>query len=340
MGSFNTACMVSQQVIVPGVEVFILPIHQQATYRPVELVKNGKEISQYGFAHTTCYPTAFWGYSGPIIRGKYDDYGRFDLIDTPDNTINLVSFFNHLIADSYNTKQGENEYHDHAFDIHSIYNPKQTYSFAELETIWTSVWDVAQENRIFVRNYNDQPRNLQFAVIHHAAADYLINFVSKFTSYRAESYEQKVYFTKYITEQLAKVILIFKKKKELGDIFSFFASQLASLSNYGIGDQEGAHISSRYDNWNPIMDVIENFTANNPDTEEPSTELIDELFELFKTQIQHRYIHVGLDHLNIKLSPMIYASQDYDNSSGKAYAKMIRTVSSQVVKEIKANNDY
>lgn len=55
MGSFNTACMVSQQVIVPGAEALILPIHQQATYNPVELVKDGEETSHYGFAHTTCY---------------------------------------------------------------------------------------------------------------------------------------------------------------------------------------------------------------------------------------------------------------------------------------------
>lgn len=45
--------------------------------------------------------------------------------------------------------------------------------------------------------------------------------------------------------------------------------------------------------------------------------------------------YIGLGHLNIKLSPMIYASQDYDNSAGKQYAKMIKTVNVQVVKEIK-----
>ena len=97
MGSFNTSCMVSQQVIVPGAETIILPIQQQATYEPVEISKDGKEMSQFGFAHTTCYPTAFWGYAGPMIRGTYDDYGRFNIDDTVENKINLISFFNELI---------------------------------------------------------------------------------------------------------------------------------------------------------------------------------------------------------------------------------------------------
>lgn len=338
MGSFNTSCMVSQQVIIPGMEAFILPIQQQATYSPVELVKGGIETSQYGFAHTSCYPTAFWGYSGPIIRGKYEDYGLFKLIETDDNSNNLVSFFDHLIADSYNTKQGENEYHDHAFDIHSIYNPKQNYSFAELETIWDSLWEVSQENRLFVCDYNNQPRNLQFAVIHHAAADYLINTVNSFKNYEGKSYEQKSYFDSYIRNKLEKAVHIFSNKEKHIDSFYFFTSQLTELYDYRIGEQEGSYISNYYINENNVIDLIEDFVSKNPGNNNFSTELIDKLFEHFKTQIQHRYLHVGLNNLNIKLSPMIYASQDYDNTAGKAYAKMIRTVSAQVVKETKEND--
>lgn len=340
MGSFNTSCMVSQQVIVPGAETIILPIQQQATYNPVEISKDGKEMSQYGFAHTTCYPTAFWGYAGPMIRGTYDDYGRFNLDNTPENNVNLNAFFNTLIETAFNSKQGDNEYHDHAFDIHSLYDTKKEYSFAELEGIWEKVWDVAQENRVFVSNYQGEPRNLQFAVIHRAAADYLIDSVGKLTNYSGQSYEQKSYFKNYIQSQLTRMLEVFKDKKKVSDTFTFFASQMTSLSNYRIGEQEGAYISQYYDNFSSVMDAIEAFSEKNPNTTELPEELIDTLFEIFEPQIQHRYLHVGLDHLNIKLSPMVYASQDYDNDMGKSFAKMIRSVSSQVNKEIKANRDW
>lgn len=332
--------MVSQQVIVPGAEVVILPIHQQATYHPVEISKDGKELSQYGFAHTTCYPTAFWGYAGPMVRGKYDDYGRFEIFDTEQNRVNMLSFFNYLLTDSFVTKQGENEYHDHAFDMKSIFDTTKEFSFEELVKIWDSVWEVAQENRIFIADYDNVPRNLQFAVIHHSAAAYLIESVNTSSSYDNNSYEQKTYFKKYIQGQLDRMIKIFENKKELGDTFSFFASQMASLSNYRIGEQEGCYISRFYDNWDPIMDAFNDFKENNKDISKLSDELIDVLFEHFKPQLDHRYLHVGLDYLNIKLSPMIYASQDYDNSTGKSFAKMVRSVSADINKEIKANRDW
>lgn len=336
MGSFNTSCMVSQQTIVPGAHAVILPISQQATYNPVELVKNGKELSQYGFAHTSCYPTAFWGYAGPMIRGEYDDYGRFELFDTPENQNNLVSFFNTLLKDAFTTKQGENQYHDHAFDIHAIYDSKKEYSFEELVAIWEKVWDVSQENRLFASDYKGHPRNLQFGVVHQAAADHLINSVEKSKSYSGQSYEQKTYFADYVQNYFKRTIEILDSMPEMnGNKMTFFAIQLASLSNYRLGEQEGCYLSHHYDSYKEVIEIIK--AADITGQELPS-ETVDALFEVFEAQIQHRYLHVGLDSFNIKLSPMVYASQDYDNSMGKSFAKMIKTVSAQVNKQIKDND--
>ena len=36
---------------------------------------------------------------------------------------------------------------------------------------------------------------------------------------------------------------------------------------------------------------------------------------------------------------MVYASQDYDNETGKAYASMVQAVSREVLREIKVNRD-
>lgn len=41
---------------------------------------------------------------------------------------------------------------------------------------------------------------------------------------------------------------------------------------------------------------------------------------------------------NIKLSPIVYASQEYDNSMGKKFTRMIKAVSAQVNKQIKEND--
>lgn len=336
MGSFNTSCMVSQQTIVPGSHVVILPISQQATYNPVELIKDGKETSQYGFANTTCYPTAFWGYAGPMIRGQYDDYGCFELFETPENKNNLITFFEQLLTDAFTTKQGNNEYHDHPFDIHSLYERKKQYSFVELVAIWDKVWDVSQENRLFVCDYQENPRNLQFAVIHQAAADYLINYVDGLKSYNGQSYEQKSYFADYLKRYFNKKLAAIEKMQDNENYdYTFFATQISSLNSYRLGEQEGCYISHHYDNYEDVIKIIESVKITG---EELPSETVEALFEISKSQIKHRYLQVGLDSFNIKLSPMVYASQDYDNSIGKGYTKMIKTVSAQVNKQIK-NND-
>lgn len=340
MGSFNTFCMVSHQVITPGAKVVLLPIEQQSTYRPVEISKNGEKQSQYGFAHTTCYPTAFWGYSGPMIRAQYDDYGRFKIEKTSANEANMLSFFCHLLRDSFKTQQGENKSHDHAFDMKQLFDEKKSYSFKELENIWDDVWKVMQENRLFVANYQGEPRNLQCAVIHQAAAEHLIERVNSSISHNGQSYEKKAYFTRYVQGYLTRLVERFKdKNKPFEDMFLFFSTQIASLSSYGVGEQENCHLSHHYNNWNAIMDTLESFMKDNPDARELSEDVIHTLFEHFQPQIEHRYLHTALDWFDLKLSPMIYASQDYDNRIGKDYAKLVKTISERVNKEIKANRD-
>lgn len=330
------SCMVSQQVITPNAQVVILPIVQQATYNPVVIAKEGKETSQYGVAHSTCYPTAFWGYSGPIVRGVYDDYGCFKLDDTNENKFNLVMFFKYLMSKAFETKKGENPYHEHGFNIHTIFDSKKEYCFEELVTIWNCVWEVAQENRLFVNDHG-HPRNLTFTVMHRAAADYLINSVNASVSYDGQSYEQKTYFTNYVRNEFKRTVKVFKDKKELSDIYSFYIMQLANFSNYGIGDQEGCYLGQHYDNFNEVMDIMETYSPK--DGEEIPNELIDKIFKVFKSQIDHRYIHRGLDNFNVKLAPMASASQDYDNTIGQNYMKMIKAISSKVTKETKKNYD-
>lgn len=335
MGSFNTSCMVSQQIIVPGTEVIILPIHQQATYDAVELVKDDKQVSSYGMSHSSCYPTAFWGYAGPMIAGTYNDYGCFLLDDTEENISNLLYFFQELQKSVFETKQGENPYHDHGIKMDEIYNHKATYTFDQLVEIWDKIFEVAQENRLFIES-SGVPRNLNFAVIHHITAKYLIDTVNNMKSYSGQSYEQKSYFNDYINHDVKRMMEIFGDKKESGDIFSFFTAQLGSLSNYALGSNEGTYLSQYYNSFNEVMDIMEPYTSSNI-LKEVTQESIDQLFEVFKSQLNHRHLHMGLVHYNIKLSPMVSASQDYDNTTGKDYAKMIRAVSSQINKEIKEN---
>lgn len=333
MGSFNTTCMVTQQTIVPGADVIILPIHQQTSYQAFELLKDNKEISQFGLSRNNCYPTSSWGYAGPMFTGQYDDFGRFELSDSVENHTHLISFFNHLLSSSYSTKPDENDRYV-AFDMASLYTSKKEYSFSELHTIWNRLFEVTQDNRLFISVQN-HPVNLQFAVIHRAAADYLIEYVAQQKSRQDISYEQKTYFKNYIQKRTEHLIKVFAEKKVFNEILDFFSFEIISLSGFCFGEQEDCTISSHYDIGKLIRIEFEDFMAKNEGATCFSDTLIDNLFNLFKTQIDHRYLHTGLDYFNIRLSPMVFSPQDYDNSLGKNYAKMIRSVSSQINKDIK-----
>jgi hypothetical protein len=61
--------------------------------------------------------------------------------------------------------------------------------------------------------------------------------------------------------------------------------------------------------------------------------------EFLIESLKDRYVVRGLAELNLKLSPIVYASQDYSNEIGKAYAKFVRSVSSTVNKVNKEKYD-
>lgn len=339
MGSFNTSCFVSQQTISTDDESIILPIVQQSTYKPVELLvpthEGVKEVSKYGYCHSTCYATAFWGYAGPMIKGKYDDYGRFELEKTKENAQNIQSFFNSIAVKICDVKQGENEYHEHPLAFSEIYNPKEKHTFEKLVEVWDKVWDLAGQSRLFVKNYKGEPVCVAFAVMHKSSADYLVETFSSGKTWDDESLEPKSYFNTYINKRISEILDIFKDKKELDDTISFAAITIASLEGFRIGEQEGSHIASHYPRPRDVSKNIVDYFKNNPNEKTLTKEFTDELFENFKAQIEHRYLASGLERLSIKLSPMVYASQDYSNEIGNDYLKMIQAVNERVNKIVK-----
>lgn len=344
MGSFNTSCFVSQQIIAPGDEAVIIPIVQQATYEPVSLLLNTEngmeEIKKYGYMHSNCYPTAFWGYYGPLFRGKYDDYGQFELDETDANVTNLVNFFNQLHKNVCDVKQGKNEYHDHPMVFNELYDPKQKYTFEQLIEVWEKIWEMSDQARLFAVDYNQNPCSISFAVMHKPSADYLIDLINQSTTWNEVSLEKKSYFNSYINQKLSRLFEIFKDKKEKDDIITFGAVGMLSLEGFSVGDQEGTYIGHHYEFNDVVADEIIEYFKQNPEATDMSKDATDKIFEYFKEQIEHRYLAAGLTRLNIRLSPMVYASQDYQNATGNSYLKMLTEVNAKVNALVKEKYGY
>ncbi len=332
MGSFNTTCFVSHQSIIRGDKVVILPLIKQKTYDKVALKIKTHDgiinVEHYGYSNSTCYPTAFWGYFGPIIHAKYDDYGRFELENSKSNIINVVKFFNDLVDKICDIKKDENKSNESSFVFSEIYNAKIEYTFNELNQIWNKIWEIFQQSRLFASERNE-PQSVAFAVMHEVTAKYLIDSHKNLKNWDKQSLEIKSYFHTYINNQ-------YKKMKEPMDENMASFHQVYMILNtmrldaFYIGENEGTYIPLYYSTSKDVNHKFANFIKDNPDLKSIPKKFTNELFKDFESQIKHRYIASGLRNLNIKLTPIISADQDCSNLAGNQYLQMIEAINKKV----------
>ena len=219
MGSFNTSCFVSNQVIAPQDICRIVPIVQSSTYNDVVLQFADKSMASLrGIANSTCYADCYWKPLSGFIPAEYDDYGQFKLIFSPKTRRDLLSFFHDVYTKCPTVLQGDNEYHDLPFDfaqflstdapdIHKIFTKKSASSSnvndelvsdepvrdltlntgldAQLTACWNYIFKVASKHRLFI--YHSQTlRPLQFAVMHEVAYESLIETSSSGENWEGE----------------------------------------------------------------------------------------------------------------------------------------------------------
>lgn len=333
MGSFNMTCFASQRTIAPGNQSFIIPIVQQATYSPVQLSLGDLKLSQFGIAHSTCYPTAFWDYAGPMIEGTYYDYGCFHLTDNPSNYSNIVSFFNILHKTLFKVEQGENSSHDLPIDFQSMYEPNTQYSFEELTSIWDEMWNVGQENRLFL-NINNHPRQLQFSLLHKKTFQFFHQYFTSST-FNGKTFDTFVDDSINIgNDLLFKYIAKAEEFSQAPDMFNATIdsaiSRITNFENLRFG--QSLEYSNFYNNNTVVKEYILAFVKKNPEAKKFNQPTINKIKKVCLSALKHRMIHVGLDTFNIKLAPPTYGYQDYSNNVCKSFLAFIEAINGSVKK--------
>jgi len=336
MGSFNTACFASGQVIATGDKAYLMPILQASTYDPVEMSFNGEKLSLPGISNMNCYPHSFWEPYGAFIEAEYHDYGQFHLVDTPINRVRLVDFILGLPAKAAVVEQGENEYHDVPFNLEKLLEEKAPILhagkdqapmllvranegsdalFKELEVIWANIWEVATENRLFAANYRDEPRPLQLAVMHAEAYARLLQMNES---------RQRPVFDKVLASVKAamdsRMAAATSDEQREALVWSMTSRITSGLER--LGSFEGMDFHCEVE----ILDeAIEVFCVGKVDA--------DQLFATIKPVLDTRCVMLSLNHLNLRLSPQIYSGQDYSNEAGRDYAKFVQEVSAAVTQQ-------
>lgn len=340
MGSFNTTCFASQQTIAPGETCIVIPLIQKSTYQAAQATFRGESFELHGVTSSTCYPTAFWRPMGGFLEARYDDYGRVKLVDTYTNLSCLVDYLHYVLRNTPVVAQGENQYHDLPFDFSAFLAEKASHLgawltrrredppvpfdaklfFQEGVACWDYIWDVAFENRLFGADYHGQLRPLSFAVMHKAAHDLLVADTEKCADWDGQSLEQRSFFSRVLAKARTESAERYKDGDPHG-MQAFIAADSIRRDFQCVGHFEGCS----YPVESSVLPSLVRAHLEGQSTE-------DKLFDQVKHLLDARYVMAALGRLNIKLTPMVYAGQDYSNEIGRAYARFVRSASAAVNK--------
>ena len=305
MGSFNTECFLSKQIIAPGDPAYLIPITQNQSIMPVTVSYGDQTTGVYAPFHSTCYANAFWVAAAPMISAVYDDYGRFEIDDTEKNKEAIRYFFEN--TNFCKTEPGRNSSHDLAFD------PVQFDKDDPIGSL-NAAWDVmVHETRVFEF---DAGRYIpvQMCVVSESAynlaseeyfncldgdpycnigsIDDLIENVIKEIRERESKFDMS-------DSDDAAYFRLFGRKEALRDAFYSSSSFRILFHNY----------------FQELSEVDLDQLATHSDM-------------LGAAKLNGFLGFLGL--VNAKLSPMVYAGQDYQNDAGALYAKFVLRTSAVV----------
>lgn len=173
MGSFNINCGISDLPIVEDEEVFVIPIQ-----RCVSKV-NGKVISKRCASGEVfiddlgCYSNSWWKPFSKSFKARYTGYGSFIPNDLKDLEKGLYASLNSGGCGFNNvaiTSQGENKYHDLAFDWSEI------SQIEDKEKKWQIVENCIIEDRVFAENnfFNPTLTQIYFCAIKASVYDFFL----------------------------------------------------------------------------------------------------------------------------------------------------------------------
>jgi hypothetical protein len=312
----------------------VLPIRQKSGYDLIDMQFRGERHQQPKLASTSCYPSCFWRPVSLWVEAEYYDYGRVTLRDTQCNRQRVVDFLTYCLANTATVTQGDNQYHDLPYDL-TAFMAKETPELAAWLTntttssdadhlwgqavqAWDYIWEVASKYRLFGVTENDgNLRPVQFALMHRAAYDELVTQAEGQRYFDNPHMKMREVFDRALTK--AKDRIGNKLPSEAHDRWYFNHAFMDELRY--IGYFEGMSYPGEEGGMAVYLDAHLNGKIN-----------VESLYDQLKPWFEARYVTSGLEALNLKFLPMVYAGQDYANEIGRNYARFVRGTSAVINK--------
>ncbi|KWA84287.1 hypothetical protein WL29_23305 [Burkholderia ubonensis] len=332
MGSFNIKCGVSGQVIAEREKCRVMVILQQATYSPAQVVYRDEAHSLYGVRNSGGIDS-LWSPMTGFLSGTYADYSKVTLDATPENQAILAEFFNGLYKEVALTQASER---DPAFDFKALVLEKapklhtalakQTHPLDSLPAreldldeamkLWDALQKATIHDRVFCVNGNKVLRPLKIAAVHEVTFHRLVALAESIRMYDESTYARNDYFTRAFSnlkEELADVTCNDMKRFVRKDLFR-------DTLRMGMPSKLSHSLLWAF---RRTLDVGVDAVA---DKGEP----VSYFLEVCKGLLDGLYALKGIDRLNVQLSPIEYAGQDYNNATGKLYAEFVAGASDEI----------
>lgn len=331
MGSFLISCCATNQSI-SSEEVYVIPIFEN-----IQQLKNEKGLPLQGLDRLT-YNTDLYGLLGFIFTGSYYDYGQYEIDWTkPSNKYMLEQYLDFLKEKAVYIEQGENQYHDPAFNPVDLKVDGTNY-----QEIWEYIHEVIWEGRLFLCKQNYQGGYLytkvEYFVAHKENMDILLDMYQKRDVSRGyySSDDVKEFYSKTIEE---KALFMFDQyKTELEEEGNHENSLILLQKRLNRSDRIQHFLGESYGNganvlWRPYEQVRKELVEKHLDNYE-------DYLDIYKAFVAMKDIVVSLMFCNIVIRPVYYASQDYGNSFGLCFGHWMEQIHKRNIENDNFENYY
>lgn len=332
MGSFNTECAITKQVILNNLDCVIVPIYQSVDYSACSLTKDEYK-DPIVFKPRFCSPTDtsfLWTPFSIQLECKHDDCGLFNLNNNDKNVKNLIKLFENLLRLSFVSKDKFNE----TFDFKTLYDPEKEYSFNELNEIFL---EIQSKEDIFINMHDSDPSVITFCPILKETFDYLINFSESIARWDDKEFNQERMFVDWFNKKINNTKAFYKKylSKHISeedfksDFPIFAAAHIVHLSDYETNSYLPFLVGNKTEEKDVSILLKDlNLDINNDKIYKFSE--IKHVYEFLKPKLDFLNLNLAMRNLNLKFLPPYYSGQDYSNESGCEFLKMVNHVNQKV----------
>ena len=349
MGSFNISCFATRQIINPNHSVKVVPVLQESAYHEAKATfGSDPSVVLIGGSNSCCYSNAFWSPLSPFIDAKYADYGNFEFSFEGHNRKFVAQFLNTIFKAAAVVDQGENEYHEKAFNfqeyvainapvlhstlVNTSWFEELAKGFEEvpdeeliacMEYVAKGIWD----SRVFVKNYNGIPREVTFAVVSAITFDTFVSHIETTPKYGRNPVTRKAAALAGLAAANRQVASIKKIREQrnlaMSDVDVYFSFSEGLLSQIFSENSSTGFNKLRAPFEGDALALSEKFLAGTISEDEISIEMAEWL--------QSAYFVSALNYFNIPIAPSITGGQEYDNRPGLEYASLVSKISEAIV---------